>query len=61
MSPAMQANSLLSEPPGKLRYNASAMEIVEMSGKFKLCFLEFHEIFFPNIFHPSIESMDMQI
>ena len=28
----------------------SAMEIVEMSGKFKLCFLEYHGIFFPNIF-----------
>ena len=38
MSPAMQAHSLLSEPPGKPRYNVSAMEIVEMSGKFKLCF-----------------------
>ena len=62
MSPAIQAHALLSEPPGKLRYNVSAMEIVEMSGKFKLCFLEFHGIFFfPNIFHPLIESMDIQI
>ena len=61
MSPAMQANSLLSEPPGKLRYNVSAMEIVEMSGKFKLCFLEYHGIFPTNIFHASIESINMQI
>ena len=59
MSPAMQAHFLLSEPPGKLRYNVSAMEIVEMSGKFKLCFLEYHGIFSPNIFHALIESMDM--
>ena len=51
MSPAKQAHSLLSEPPGKLRYNVSAMEIVEMSGKFKLCFLEYHGIFPTNIFH----------
>ena len=50
MSPAMQAHSLLPEPPGKLRYNVSAMEIDEMSGKFKLSFLEYHGIFFPNIF-----------
>jgi len=35
------------------------MEIVEMSGKFKLCFLEYHGIFSPNIFHALIESMDM--
>ena len=61
MSPAKQAHSLLSEPPGKLRYNVSAMEIVEMSGKFKLCFLEYHGIFFPNILYASIEFMDMQI
>ena len=61
MSPAMQAHSLLSEPPGKSRYNVSAMEIVEMSGKFKLCFLEYHGIFFPNILYASIEFMDMQI
>ena len=61
MSPAKQAHSLLSEPPGKLRYNVSAMEIDEMSGKFKLSFLEYHGIFFPNIFYASIEFTDMQI
>ena len=61
MSPAMQAHSLLPEPPGTLRYNVSAMEIDEMSGKFKLSFLEYHGIFSPNIFHALIESMDMQI
>ena len=61
MSPAMQGHSLLFEPPGKLRYNVSAMEVVEMSGKFKLCFLEYHGISPPNLFHASIESMDMQI
>ena len=59
MSPAMQVHSLLSEPPGKPRYNVSAIQIVAMSGKFKLCFLEYHGIFPPNIFHASIESMDM--
>ena len=32
-----------------------------MSGKFKLCFLEYHGFSSPNIFHASIESMDMQI
>ena len=61
MSPAIQAHSLLPEPPGKLRYNVSAMEVVEMSGKFNLSFLEYHVIFSPNIFHASVESMDMQI
>ena len=61
MSPAIQAHSLLPEPPGKLRHNVSVMEIVEMSGKFKLCFLEYHGIFFPNILYASIEFMDMQI
>ena len=61
MSPALQADSLLSEPPGKPKYSVSTMQIVEDGGKLKLCFLEFHEFFFPNIFHPSIESMDMQI
>ena len=39
----------------------SAREIVEMSGKFKLCFLEYHGIFSPNIFYASIEFTDMQI
>ena len=31
-----------------------------MSGKFKFCFLKFHGIFFSNIFHPLVESMDME-
>ena len=49
MSPPAQAHSLLSEPPGKPKYNVSAMEIVEMSGKFNLCFWNTME-FFPQIF-----------